>query len=68
MKHKKVIIFCLLFILPGITGILTAKKDSRISLFVSTGVSFPVYPRWFASDHKPAVNGKGDSQITLNTS
>jgi hypothetical protein len=56
MNHKKVIIFCLLFSLIAITGKLTAKKNSRIKVFASTGVSFPVYPAWFASDRKPAVN------------
>jgi hypothetical protein len=56
MKHKKVIIFFLLFALIGITGKLTGKKNSRIRVFASTGVSFPVYPGGFASDRKPAVN------------
>ncbi len=35
---------------------MTAKKESRITLFASTGVSFPVYPGWFSNEHKAAVN------------
>jgi hypothetical protein len=56
MKPKKTIIFCLLFSLIGITVQLQAKKNSRIKLFASTGVSFPVYPGWFAGDRKPSAN------------
>jgi hypothetical protein len=33
-----------------------AKKNSRISVFAFSGISFPVYPEWFASDRKPAIN------------
>jgi hypothetical protein len=56
MKTKKAIISWLLFWLIGIGGQLTAKKNSRIKLFASTGVSFPVFPGWFEGDRKPAIN------------
>jgi len=60
MKHKKVIIFFLLFALIGITGKLTGKKNSRIRVFASTGVSFPVYPGGFAGDQ---INGDSQEKV-----
>jgi hypothetical protein len=59
MKIKKMIIIT--FILPiivqsGSFDVLLAKKDSRISIFGSAGVSFPVSPRLFRSEYKPAMN------------
>ena len=53
---KKILILCLLLTLIISSGILMAKKNSRISVFAFSGISFPVYPYWFASDRKPAVN------------
>jgi hypothetical protein len=53
---KKIFILWLLFTLIISSGVLMAKKNSRISVFASSGISFPDYPGWFASDRKPAVN------------